>query len=84
MSAGIAKGLNHQIGGAIDDGRLAVEIISRGDKGTKFDNACDTIKITAAGYFDLGNQIDRADACLFNSIFGGGIFPNSASCCQLV
>ena len=33
MPAGIAKGLDHQIRGTVDNRRLAVEIISRGDKG---------------------------------------------------
>ena len=45
MPAGIAKGLDHQIRGTVDNRRLAVEIINRGDKGPQLDNACHPIQI---------------------------------------
>ena len=82
MTTGITKGINHQIRCAIHDCWLAVKIISRGNKGTKFDNARNAIQITSAGNFDLGNQIDRANTRLFSRILRGGIFANGSGCCQ--
>ena len=64
MPAGITKGLNHQIRGTVDNRRLAVEVISRGDKGPQLDNPRHPVKVTVTGDFQIGYQIDGTDTDL--------------------
>lgn len=61
MAAFVAEDGDGEIGGAVHHDGVAGEFRGRGDEAAEADHLLDAAKITAAGGFQLGEQVDEAD-----------------------
>ena len=63
MLSGIAEDFDHEVRRAIDDEWLLVEVRCGVDETQKLDDAFDAVEVAIDGVLELGDDIERGQAC---------------------
>ncbi|MNT06199.1 hypothetical protein D3C72_1408540 [compost metagenome] len=78
MAAGVTEHFNHQVGGAVGDGALAVEVGRAGHKDAQAHHARHAVQAVAGGGGNLRQQSQRGQAGRFNAVGIGNLVAQLA------